>query len=144
MAVPGVVRREDGLVHFAPNLGWREAPLGARLASRLRSQLGLSIPILCRNDASLGAMAEHIRGVGSGVANLVYVHAEVGVGGGIIADGKLLEGASGYAGEVGHMRVNSEGTPCRCGSRGCWETEVGEDTLVALAGRRPGGQRRRR
>jgi predicted NBD/HSP70 family sugar kinase len=140
VAVPGVVRGEDGLVHFAPNLGWREAPLGGRLASRLHSHLGLSIPVLCRNDASLGAVAEHIRGVGSGVANLVYVHAEVGVGGGIIADGKLLDGASGYAGEVGHMRVNPEGTPCRCGSRGCWETEVGEDTLVALAGRRPGGR----
>jgi len=140
VAVPGVVRGEDGVVHFAPNLGWREVPFGDRLASRLRSRVGISIPILCRNDASLGAMAEHIRGVGSGVANLVYVHAEVGVGGGIIADGKLLEGASGYAGEVGHMRVNPEGTPCRCGSRGCWETEVGEDTLVALAGRRPGGR----
>jgi predicted NBD/HSP70 family sugar kinase len=140
VAVPGVVRAEDGLVHFAPNLAWREVPLGARLASRIRSQIGLSIPVLCRNDAKLGAVAEHTRGVGSGVANLVYVHAEVGVGGGIIADNKLLEGTSGYAGEIGHMRVNPEGTPCRCGSRGCWETEVGEDTLVVLAGRRPGGR----
>jgi predicted NBD/HSP70 family sugar kinase len=140
VAVPGVVRREDGLVHFAPNLGWREVPFGARLATRIRSQLGPQIPVMCRNDASLGAVAEHIRGVASGVANVVYVHAEVGVGGGFITDGKLLEGRSGYAGEVGHMRVNPEGAPCRCGSRGCWETEVGEDTLVALAGRRPGGR----
>jgi predicted NBD/HSP70 family sugar kinase len=140
VAVPGVVHSEDGVVHFAPNLGWREVPLGARMQKRLRSQAGLSIPVLCRNDASLGAVAEHIRGIGSGVANLVYVHAEVGVGGGIIADGKLLEGAAGYGGEIGHMRVNPEGAPCRCGSRGCWETEVGEDALVALAGRRRGGR----
>ena len=75
---------EDGVVHFAPNLGWREVPFGARMATRLRSQVGLSIPVLCRNDASLGAVAEHIRGIGSSVANLVYIHAEVGVGGGII------------------------------------------------------------
>ncbi|MGH9093786.1 MAG: ROK family protein, partial [Acidimicrobiales bacterium] len=88
----------------------------------------------------LGAWAEHIRGIGAGVANLVYLHAEVGVGGGIIADGRLLEGCAGYSGEVGHLRLNPEGTPCRCGSRGCWETEVGEDALVMLAGRRPGGR----
>jgi predicted NBD/HSP70 family sugar kinase len=140
VAVPGVVRAEDGVVHFAPNLGWREVPFGARMATRLRSQVGLSIPVLCRNDASLGAVAEHIRGIGSSVANLVYIHAEVGVGGGIIADGKLLDGAAGYAGEIGHIRVNPDGAPCRCGSRGCWETETGEDALVTLAGRRPGGR----
>ncbi len=140
VAVPGVVRAEDGVVHFAPNLGWREVPFGTRMATRLDSHVGLSIPVLCRNDASLGAVAEHTRGIGSGVANLVYIHAEVGVGGGVIADGKLLEGTAGYAGEIGHMRVNPEGLPCRCGSRGCWETEIGQDALLALAGRRPGGR----
>lgn len=140
VAVPGVVRRQDGLVHFAPNLGWQEVPLGVRLARRVEQALNQPLPVLCRNDAGLGAWAEHTRGIGAGVANLVYLHAEVGVGGGIIADGKLLEGAAGYSGEVGHLRLNPEGVPCRCGSRGCWETEVGEDALVALAGRRPGGR----
>lgn len=140
VAVPGIVRRQDGLVHFAPNLGWRDVPLGGRLRTRLRSRLGVDVPVACRNDAGLGALAEHARGIGSGVANLVYLHAEVGVGGGIVADGALLEGAHGYGGEVGHMRLNPDGAPCRCGSRGCWETEVGEDALVALAGRRPGGR----
>lgn len=140
VAVPGIVRRQDGLVHFAPNLGWRDVPLGIRLRSRLLRRLGLDLPVTCRNDAGLGALAEHARGIGSGVANLVYLHAEVGVGGGIVVDGSLLEGAAGYGGEVGHMRLNPDGAPCRCGSRGCWETEVGEDALVALAGRRPGGR----
>ena len=50
-----------------------------------------------------------------GVSNLLYVYGEVGVGGGIVADGHLLEGAHGYGGEVGHMRVNPDGAPCRCG-----------------------------
>ncbi|MGH8920221.1 MAG: ROK family transcriptional regulator, partial [Actinomycetes bacterium] len=140
VAVPGVVRRHDGLVHFAPNLGWREQPLGARLVTAVEAGVGRALPVSCRNDAGLGAWAEHIRGIGAGVANLVYLHAEVGVGGGIIADGRLLEGSAGYSGEVGHLRLNPEGAPCRCGSRGCWETEVGEDALVMLAGRRPGGR----
>ena len=140
VAVPGVVRREDGMVHHAPNLGWRDVPLGARLATRLRSQLGIDLLVSCRNDASLGALAEHTHGTATGVSDLLYVYGEVGVGGGIVADGHLLEGANGYGGEVGHMRVNPEGAPCRCGSRGCWETEIGEDALVTLAGRSPGGR----
>lgn len=139
-AVPGVVRRQDGLVHQAPNLGWNDVPLGARLASRLRRRLGVELPVACRNDASLGALAEHTRGAAIGVSNLLYVYGEVGVGGGIVADGHLLEGANGYAGEVGHMQVNPSGPACRCGSSGCWETEIGEDALVTLAGRCPGGR----
>jgi predicted NBD/HSP70 family sugar kinase len=128
------------MVHHAPNLGWRDAPLGSRLASRLRSRLGRDLAIACRNDASLGALAEHTRGAGVGVANVLYVYGEVGVGGGIIADGHLLEGAHGYGGEVGHMQVNPDGAPCSCGSRGCWETEIGEAALVTLAGRQTGGR----
>jgi predicted NBD/HSP70 family sugar kinase len=75
-----------------------------------------------------------------GVSNLLYVYGEVGVGGGIVVDGHLLEGAHGYGGEVGHMRVNPDGAPCRCGSRGCWETEIGEGALLSLAGRPSGGR----
>ena len=140
IAVPGVVRREDGMVHNAPNLGWRDVPLGTRLASRFQTRLGLDLPVSCRNDASLGALAEHTRGAATGLSNLLYVYGEVGVGGGIIADGHLLEGAHGYGGEVGHMRVNPDGSRCRCGGRGCWETEIGEAALVHLAGRRNGGR----
>jgi predicted NBD/HSP70 family sugar kinase len=124
----------------APNLGWRDVPLGARLASRFQARLGLDLAVSCRNDASLGALAEHTRGVAMGVSNLLYVYGEVGVGGGIVADGQLLEGAHGYGGEVGHMRVNPDGSPCRCGGRGCWETEIGEAALLRLAGRRNGGR----
>jgi predicted NBD/HSP70 family sugar kinase len=140
VAVPGVVRREDGMVHHAPNLGWREVPLGHKLASRFRTRLGLELTVSCRNDASLGALAEHTRGAAMGVSNLLYVYGEVGVGGGIVVDGHLLEGAHGYGGEVGHMRVNPNGAPCPCGSRGCWETEIGEAALIGLAGRRIGGR----
>lgn len=136
VAVPGSVRSRDGLVQFAPNLGWRHAPLGARL----REEIAGDTVVRVGNDANLGAMAEHSRGIASGVNDLVYLHAEVGVGGGIITGGRMLEGFSGYGGEVGHMQVNPDGGACHCGARGCWETEVGEDALVRRAGLRPGGR----
>ena len=126
VAVPGVVRHRDGLVQFAPNLGWVEVPLGEALGEAL----GFGRPVVIGNDADFGAVAEHARGAAVGVQNLVYLSGEVGVGGGIILDGRPLAGTGGYAGEVGHMRVNPRGRVCRCGAVGCWETEIGEDVLA--------------
>jgi predicted NBD/HSP70 family sugar kinase len=131
VAVPGVVRRADGLVHFAPNLGWRDVPLGQLIADRL----GASLPILIANEADLGALAEHTWGAGAGVNHLIYLSSEYGVGGGIITDGKPLVGAAGCAGEVGHVQVNPLGVRCRCGAIGCWETEIGGPALLRRAGR---------
>jgi predicted NBD/HSP70 family sugar kinase len=133
VAVAGVVRRADGLVPMAPNLGWTDAPLGARL----RQELDLDVPIAVANEADLGVLAEHRRGAAVGVDDVLFVSGEVGVGGGIIAGGRLLSGAAGYGGEIGHLPFNPGGTPCRCGSAGCWETVVGEGALLALAGLPP-------
>lgn len=137
VAVVGVVRRSDGVVSMAPNLGWRDVPLGDRLARAL----DLSVPISVANEADLGTLAELRRGAAVGADDLVYISGEVGVGGGVIVGGRPLTGVAGYAGEVGHMPVNPEGAPCRCGSVGCWETEVGEDALLVRAGLMPGGGR---
>jgi predicted NBD/HSP70 family sugar kinase len=137
VAVVGVVRRSDGVVSMAPNLGWRDIPLGERLARAL----DLSVPISVANEADLGTLAELRRGAAVGADDLVYISGEVGVGGGVIVGGRPLTGVAGYAGEVGHMPVNPEGAPCRCGSVGCWETEVGEDALLVRAGLMPGGGR---
>ena len=68
---------------------------------------------------------------------MLFISGEVGVGGGLIVDGKQLTGAGGFAGEVGHMPVNPEGRTCRCGSVGCWETEIGEGALLRRAGHPP-------
>lgn len=76
-----------------------------------------------------------------GAGDIVYVSGEVGVGGGVLVDGRPLAGADGYGGEIGHMPVNPTGAACRCGSTGCWETEVGEDALLRLAGRSAGSGR---
>jgi predicted NBD/HSP70 family sugar kinase len=131
VAIVGVVRRADGMVSSAPNLGWRDVPLGRHLSDTL----GLQLPIVVANDADLGAIAELRRGAARGADDLVCVWGEVGIGGGIVVDGKALTGVAGYAGEIGHMPVNPVGAPCRCGSIGCWETEIGERTLLRLAGR---------
>jgi predicted NBD/HSP70 family sugar kinase len=133
VAVAGVVRREDGFVSTAPNLGWHDLELGRLLATGL----GLDLPIRVANDADLGALAELRRGAARGADDLLFVSGEVGVGGGIIVDGVPLTGASGFAGEVGHMPVNPFGAACRCGSIGCWEVEVGEEALLRGAGRSP-------
>ncbi|HET7678333.1 MAG TPA: ROK family protein [Candidatus Limnocylindrales bacterium] len=135
VAVVGIVRRSDGFVSVAPNLGWRDVPLGARLARALQTNL----PINVANEADLGALAEHRRGAGVGAEHLLFVSGEVGVGGGMIVAGAAAVGAAGYGGEIGHMPVNPTGVACGCGSSGCWETEVGERALLALAGRDPSG-----
>jgi predicted NBD/HSP70 family sugar kinase len=137
VAVAGVVRRTDGFVSIAPNLGWRDVPFGRRL----EAALGSGIPVWVANDADLGALGEHRRGAAVGWDHVLFISGEVGVGGGLIADGQPLAGAAGYAGEVGHIPVNPRGAACRCGSVGCWETEVGEDALLIRAGRPAGGGR---
>src|SRR4029453_2746936 len=88
-----------------------------------------------RNGADLAALAEHTRGVAQGIENVVYLHGDAGIGGGIIAGGRAVTGHGGYGGEVGHMAVNPQGRQCTCGSRGCWETEIGEYALIRGAGR---------
>lgn len=137
VAVAGIVRREDGLVRLAPNLGWHDAPLAARLADALR----LSVPILVANEADVAGLAEYRRGAAAGAESVLHITAEVGVGGVFIVGGRPASGTAGYAGEVGHMPVNPAGTRCGCGSTGCWETEVGERAMLIRAGQSPDGGR---
>jgi predicted NBD/HSP70 family sugar kinase len=133
VAIVGIVRRDAGIVTMAPNLGWRDVALAERVADAL----GTSLPIAVANEADLGALAELRRGVAVGAEHVLFISGEVGVGGSLIVDGKQLTGADGYAGEVGHMPVNPNGRTCRCGSVGCWETEIGEGALLRRAGHPP-------
>lgn len=131
--MPGAVRESDGLVRFAPNLGWSDEPFAELLAK------SLDLPVTTANDADLGARAEHLRGAAVGVDDVAYLSGSVGIGGGFYVGGQPLRGALGFAGEVGHTLVDSDGERCRCGARGCLETKVGENQLLAAAGRLPGG-----
>ncbi len=138
VAVPGLVRRDDGFVLLAPNLGWRNVPI----ADLVAAELALDVPVFVGNDADLATLAEHTRGAGVGQSDFLCLWGEAGIGAGIIAGGQQIGGSVGYAGEVGHMTVNPDGLPCHCGSRGCWETEAGEEALIRLAGGGPGGDAR--
>jgi predicted NBD/HSP70 family sugar kinase len=133
VSVPGAVREGDGLVHFAPNLGWIDEPFTALL----NAKVGLSV--VTANDADLGARAEHLRGAAAGANDVAYLRGSVGIGGGFFVGGAPLTGAVGFAGEVGHVLVDSAGEACRCGAVGCLETKVGENQILASAGRLPGG-----
>ncbi|WP_236791334.1 ROK family transcriptional regulator [Amycolatopsis sp. GM8] len=129
VSVPGVVRHSDGYVHEAPNLHWTDVPLGGWLSHALK------LPVHMGNDAELGALAEHLRGAARRHDDVVYISADVGVGGGVISNGLSMRGAGGHhIGEVGHMVVKPGGRPCYCGSRGCWETEIGERALCRALG----------
>jgi predicted NBD/HSP70 family sugar kinase len=134
VAVPGMVRAEDGLVRFAPNLGWVDQPFTALLRERC------DFPISTGNDADLGVLAEHLRGSAAGFDDVAFVGGGVGIGVGFIGGGVPIGGLGGYAGEFGHFPVDVEhGKECRCGGRGCWETKVGEHHLLEAAGYAPGG-----
>ena len=130
ISVPGLVRRTDGLIRLAPNLEWHDVSFG----SIVLAALGLDVPVSIANDADLGALAEHHRGAGIDIDDLIYVSGNIGVGAGVIAGGRRLEGAGGYAGEIGHLRHNPAGRLCHCGNLGCWETEVGAHAIARAIG----------
>ncbi|NJP33204.1 ROK family protein [Micromonospora thermarum] len=131
VAVCGMVRRDDGLVRLGPTTGWVDEPIGAAIGA----ELGPDLPVSVGNVADVAAFAEHARGAAAGCDNVIYLYGDVGVGAGIIAGGRRLTGHGGYGGEVGHMVVVRDGARCECGSRGCWETEIGEHGLLRAAGR---------
>jgi len=126
-------RVEDGAVRYAGNLGWRDVPLAARLARSLR------VPVAAENDVSAAALAESVLG-GSG-PDCLFVALGTGVGAAQVRDGAVLPGATGTAGEIGHIPVYPEGEPCECGQRGCLERYASAAGLArrhqALAGGGP-------
>jgi len=136
-AVSAQIRAHDNHVTLAPNLGWEDLAL----PDMLRDKLQVDLPITVSNEASAAALAESRRGAAVGFKNVLCVWGEVGIGGGIVSGGSLRQGASGFAGEVGHMPINLQGERCGCGAIGCLETEVGERSLLRRAGRpRDGGR----
>ena len=129
LAVPGLVRASDGLVRWAPHLGWTDSPL-ARIVAEATGH-----DALVGNDASLGALAEHRFGAGRGVDDLVYLNGGAsGIGGGVIVAGHPLGGASGYAGEFGHNRPGSTDHDDRHSPSGALEDEVSRARLLAVVG----------
>lgn len=130
VALPGLVD-QNGTVLLAPPLGWKRENIKGRLEDALR------MPVIAGNESSVGAMAEARFGVGRGVDNMLYMGGSLnGIGGGLIFDGMLLRGTSGFAGELGHVVVDPTGARCACGRRGCLQAEVSPWPILKLLGRR--------
>ncbi len=121
--VPGLVDYATGTVLFAPNLRWKNAELGKIL------QREFNVPIFVDNEANLAALGEYYFGAARGFEEVLYISAGVGLGGGIILNGSVMRGKTGFAGEFGHMTMDPDGEECSCGNRGCWETQASQRAL---------------
>ena len=115
IGAPGAVDPARGIVRNAPNLGWKDVRLGAKLKQIL------GVPVLVENDVNVGVVGEHALGAAQGSSHVVGIFVGTGIGGGIIIDGELYDGSRGAAGELGHMTILADGPKCGCGKRGCAE-----------------------
>lgn len=132
VAVPGLVASDARTVVRAPNLDWHDTDLGALLPGDL--------PVIVDNEANFGGLAELWLGDGT-ASDFVHVSAEIGIGGAVVVDGRLLRGTRGFAGELGHVPVRPEGPDCACGGRGCLEQYAGEEAVLRAAGLEQGEHR---
>ncbi len=124
IGVAGSVDMEAGLVRLAPNLSWRNIPLGAKMETLL------GLPVVVDNDAHAAALAEKWQGAGRQFDSLLMVTLGTGIGSALIIDGKIHRGFWGYGAELGHAKVAFEGPLCSCGSRGCLETFASAAAVV--------------
>ncbi|MFD3399253.1 ROK family glucokinase [Kribbella sp. NPDC058693] len=120
----GFVSSDRSTVLFAPNLAWRNEPLGARVSETLK------IPVVVENDANAAAWGEFAFGAAKHVEHMLCITVGTGIGGAVVSDGEMLRGAHGVAAELGHMRVVPGGHRCGCGSRGCLEQYASGRALV--------------
>ena len=119
IGVAGQIDPEAGIVRYSPNLQWRDVPLQQEL------ERALEMPAWTINDVQAVTWGEWQRGAGRGVSDLLCFFVGTGVGGAIVAGERLVTGAAGSAGELGHTALDPRGPPCRCGSTGCLEAHAG-------------------
>jgi len=134
-AVPGLVDDARHRVLLAPNLGWTDVDVVALLsASPVGAQLaGRSVAV--DNEAALAALAEVGHPAPIVPEGLLVVSGEIGIGAGLVLDGRLSRGQHGWSGELGHVTVALDGPPCSCGARGCLEVYAGQEAILRAAGR---------
>ncbi|MDQ6662098.1 MAG: ROK family protein [Chloroflexota bacterium] len=125
IGAPGPLDSRTGIVYDPPNLpGWERVPL------RDMFQEHFQVPVVVENDANAAALGEYMFGAGRGSKNLVYMTISTGIGGGVILNGSIIEGASGTAAELGHMTIDRYGERCNCGNIGCLE-RIASGTAIA-------------
>ncbi|MDQ1294175.1 MAG: hypothetical protein QG608_2058 [Actinomycetota bacterium] len=136
VAVPGLVDTDHGVLHLAPNLGWRDLHVVEELRRRCGEH---DLPIKLENEANLAALGELWCGglrtdEGEPLRTFGYISGEIGVGAGLVMDGRLFRGQRGFGGELGHLPVSPDGPVCSCGATGCLERIAGQDAILSRAG----------
>jgi glucokinase len=127
VACAGFIDRTGSTVLFAPNLAWRDEPL------KMRLEAIVELPVIIENDANAAAWGEFRFGAATEADDMVLITVGTGIGGGVVVDSRLLRGAYGIGGELGHMRVVPDGIRCGCGNRGCWEVYASGNALLREA-----------
>jgi glucokinase len=127
VGVPGLVTR-DGVLRAAPNL---DGVADFAIAELLTARFGADVVV--DNDATCATVAEWLLGAGRGTTDMVLVTLGTGIGGGLVANGAIVRGRNGFAGEFGHMVIDPSGPQCPCGRRGCWERYASGSGLAMLA-----------
>jgi predicted NBD/HSP70 family sugar kinase len=124
LSVPGLVEPQQGHLTLAPNLGWRDLPLLEMLERKLEQhRIRVETPPILENEANTAALGVYTLGEWQ-VANLAYLSLGIGLGSGLVLNRQLFLGSHGHAGELGHVPLDPQGPPCRCGKRGCAETFI--------------------
>lgn len=125
---PGPINQSTGVIYDPPNLpGWKQVPLRDIFQQRY------ALPIYLENDANAAALGEYVFGAGRGSQHMVYLTISTGIGGGMIIDGRIVEGANGMAGELGHMSIDWRGPACPCGNHGCLEYLASGTAIARMA-----------
>ena len=126
LGMPGPIDDLRGVVHLAPNLGWRECPVAADLKKLLTR------PVVLGNDANFGCLGEVTHGAGVGASSAFAAFVGTGLGGGVVMDGHLVNGLHGFAGEIGHIQAPFTDARCGCGLRGCLETSASKVGIIRM------------
>jgi predicted NBD/HSP70 family sugar kinase len=127
VVVPGLIDRETGVCVLAPNLEWRDVPVGKLFGD------ALGVPVTVWNTPHASAIAEARGGAARDVDTFVWLYVGPGVGSAIVQDGELVTGARGFAGEIGHCRVEDDGVQCHCGKYGCLEVYTSAEAIGRAA-----------
>jgi len=123
VAVPGLIDKEKGILEFAPNLGWKNVYILRIFKDKF------NLPVILDNEAKAAAIGER-EFIYPKMDNMVFISINEGIGCGVILNGELYRGASGNAGEFGHIIIDTNGPACHCGNKGCWETLASESYIV--------------
>ena len=126
--VPGVADQRTGIIPKCVNLGWENVPFRDEMAKHFGGR-----PVFIDNDATVAGLAESVAGVSAGTSSSVFITLGTGVGGGIIINGKVWNGAHGIGSEIGHMTLELDGEMCTCGNRGCLERYCSATAVIRMA-----------